>query len=312
MVGTIPTAPSATGASPKITAGNAPATASDAYGAASALYASGTTSANVLKGAAGDTPGARLNLAEFATRRLAALASSDDGSPATKAITSSGEACPGGGVLSVSVDDADASNGLSTGDSGSMTFVDCLFAGVSVNGRFSFGQVVVTGAAGAPSRSIGATFTFEGFRAASLSGATAVDGDMSVQAAVTQVAPIVLDMTVSGSRLSVTENAETGTLASYAARIVVDDTAGSYAYSVTGVVTGPGLPDALTLSTPTALTGRVGTFPSAGQLVATASDGSAVRITATSPTSVTVEIDGNGDGGFESSQPLTWAQLVAA
>src|SRR5690606_38354630 len=138
-----------------------------------------------------------------------------------------------------------------------------------------------------------------------------VHGDMSLQAAITNAAPFTYDLSITGRSLAVSAGSSQESLAAYSATIRVDATAGTYAYGVSGTITGSALPAAITIATPSPLTGTIGTYPTSGVVTATASDGSAARLMANSATNVTVDLDADGDGSFESSQTLTWAQLTA-
>lgn len=137
------------------------------------------------------------------------------------------------------------------------------------------------------------------------------NGDFSIQAAITNFAPYSLDLAVSGTKLVLAENNRTETLTQFSANIFIDITAGTYAYGVTGAISGTGLPDTITLATPRTLAGNIGSYPTTGTITATASDGTAARLTVNSVANVAVDLDGNADGVFESSQTMTWMQLAA-
>ena len=301
-------------ATSQLTATNAAPAAAQAYKAASALYSSGSTAAISIKDGSVQNTGIRFSLAEFATKRLIALTARPAATPqvSTKALASDSATCPGGGEFSVSRNDADNSGTLTTGDSGSFLFTNCVIYGVTLSGGFSFSGLVVTGSASTASQSVGATFVFTNFRGTQGADSATVDGDFSIQASVTNVGPQLLDVTVTGRNLTVSENASTASLSGFSARLLIDDTAGTFAYSVQGTAAGTGLPGPIALSNPTPLSGRIGTFPSAGVLLVRTTDSGSARVTANSSTNVTVELDANGDGAYEFSETRTWSQLVAA
>jgi hypothetical protein len=122
----------------------------------------------------------------------------------------------------------------------------------------------------------------------------------------------VVDVALAGSSLTVVENTRTRTLSGYSGQLRLDEGAGTFRYAVQGTVSGSGLPGAVAITTPTAFVGTIGTFPASGAMLLRAADGSAARVTATSPAAVTLEVDANADGAFESTRTLTWAQLVGA
>lgn len=298
------------GTSKQITTANGASTVNQAYSAADAIYSSGTAATSQVKAADSDSSGMRLNVAELGARRLFALAGTAAG-VSTKTVSSASEACASGGSVSATIDDADNSGSFTTGDTGSFAFANCVEDGVTLDGTFSFSKVLVTGSRFTASQSVGATFVFD-LRGSVQGESRAVTGDLSIQAAITNVAPFVLDISVTGASLTVTNNRYTSTLSNYSAHLVVNDTLGTYAYALSGIASGTGLPAPVTISTPTPLAGRIGTYPSSGRIQAVASDHTAARVTGTSATSVTVEVDGDGDGVFEDSKTMTWAQFVAA
>lgn len=301
----------------KINSDNAASVASRTYSVVEALYSSGINATAQVKSAdgssvGGPSNGVRLNLAEFATRRLLKLeAGHTSGEPVVaKAIVSGADSCAFGGSISAIVNDADNSDTLTSGDTGTITFTNCVDEdGIQWNGAFGFSNLSYTGSVAAPSRSVGVTFTFSNLRAAYEADSASVNGDLSVQAAITNFAPYSLDLTVAGTSLGVTENNWTETLTQYSARVFVDTSAGTYAYAVAGTVSGTDLPGAVTVDTPMTLAGSIGTYPTTGMVTARASDGTAARLVVNSATNVRIDVDANADGIFESSQTMTWTQL---
>lgn len=299
---------------PKMNSSNSVAVASRAYSVADALYSTGSAAASAMKSVGGSSNGVRLNLAEFAVRRLLNLGagSAGGGGIVGKAIVSDSGPCPLGGTISLTANDADDSGTLTSGDTGSITFTNCVDAdGVRYDGTFSFSNLSYTGSSVTPSQTLAATFTFSNFRATLNQDSASVNGDFTVQAAITNVTPYSLDLAVSGTKLVLAENNWTETLTQFSASVFIDITAGTYAYNIAGAISGTDLPDTITLATPRTLAGSIGSYPTMGAITATASDGTAARLTVNSAASVAVDLDGNADGVFESSQTMTWAQLAA-
>jgi hypothetical protein len=296
-----------------VTAANADATAAQAYRAASALYDSGSIAGSSVTGVVVTGGDVRFDLMKLASEQLLAFAARGPaaGRSVTGVVVSEVAPCPDGGQIAAVTDDADGNGELSTGDSGAFTFQGCVIAGTVINGSMSFGDVVLTGSDATPARSVGATVVFDGLTAQTGAELGTVDGDFTMQASRTNAAPVVLDVTVTGSRFDVSENARIASMSDFVATLRIDETAGTYVYGVTGTASGTGLPGAVALSTPTALAGTVGAFPSTGTLLARASNGTAVRITALSPTSASVGVDLDGDGAVDVESTRTWAQLAA-
>jgi hypothetical protein len=307
---------SGSGSSPAIDSSNSAVVASRVYSVAEVLYSTGESAAELVdvKSAEASSGAARFSLAELAVRKLLDLESAKAGGAraAAKAVQADAGSCTLGGSFSETWNDADDSGTLSTGDSASLTFIDCIEdAGLRLNGTMALSNVSITGSDSTPSRSVGATFGFDRFQMSFGEGAAAVHGDMSLQAAITSSAPYTYDLSINGQSLAVTEGSSQETLQAYNATVRIDATAGTYAYGIGGMISGTALPAAITVATPSLLEGTIGAHPSTGVVTATASDGTAARLTATSAAGVTVDLDADADGSFESSQTLTWAQLAA-
>jgi hypothetical protein len=310
--------PAASGTTPPaaatamISPGNASTVTSRALDLSEALQSSGSAIASQFKQAPSGGARAPLDLAGFATRQLLALTADDtDGGVAAKAFTVSSRACPSGGTAALRLDDVDNSRSITNGDGGAFVFTDCVIDGVTINGGFGFTNLSYTGTSSTPTRALAATFTFDDLRSTGRGSSTAATGDLTVTASLANGTPRVLDMSLSGTRLVVVDDGETNALAGYTARAVVDETAGTYATTLAGAATGPSLPGTVTVSTPSALTGRLGEDPSSGVLLATASDGTSARLTAVSSSTARVDVDGNADGTFETTSTMTWDELRA-
>lgn len=111
--------------------------------------------------------------------------------------------------------------------------------------------------------------------------------------------------------LAIVDGTESRTLSGYNGRLLTDDTRQTYSYTVSGSVSGSGIPGTLVLSTPVAISGAYAGDPTAGRLVLSGAGNASVSLTAAPPTGVVLALDVNGDGTAEAQQTLTWAQLDA-
>ncbi|MFA7504207.1 MAG: hypothetical protein WCZ28_05875 [Burkholderiaceae bacterium] len=304
------------GSSSAINSGNSTVVASRAYAVASVLYSTGENATQLVdvKSASTTSRDAQFNLAEFALHKVLDFDAADRSSAklAGKAVQTHADACSLAGSFTETWNDADNNDILSSGDTASITFTNCVDEpGIRLNGTISLSNLSITGSAATPSRSVGATFLFESLQLSVDDASATVHGDMALQAALTNFAPFTYDISINGKNLAVTEGSWQEALTAYKANVFIDFTSGRYAYGVAGTVSGTGFPTAITMATPRTLTGNIGAYPTTGVTIASAADGTAARLTVNSATNVTIDLDADADGTFESSETMTWAQLTA-
>ena len=304
------------GGAAAINSSNGTAVASRVYSVANVLYSTGENAAQVVDVKSAGTPSrdVQFNLAEFALRKVLDFEADRKAGAklAGKAVETYADTCSLGGSFSEVWNDADNSGSLSTGDTASITFTNCTEElGIRLNGTMSLSNLLATGSSVTPSRSVGATFNFVNLQMSVDDASATVHGDMALQAAITNFAPYTYDLSINGKNLAVADGSWQEALASYSASVFIDFTAGTYAYGVAGTVSGTAFPVAITMGTPRTLAGNIGAYPTTGVTTATASDGTAARLTVNSATSVSIDLDADADGIFESSETMTWAQLTA-
>jgi hypothetical protein len=291
-----------------ITEANAQAVIADAYRAASALYDVVFDGASLLvTGVVTEGAKVSFNLTTFSTKTLFALAAkpASAGALVTGVVITDTEPCSGGGSLSYTVDFVD-DNTLSPGDSGRFSFTNCVESGVALNGTLSF---VVLAASG--TTSFRASFTYSNLRIALDGDEFSIDGGMTIQAAVSYVPRTTYDISATGSLLTVTSQNESQSLAGFESTLRLDEGTNTFVYTFQGNMSGTGLPGTVAVTTPTAFSGINGNYPGAGTMVVRAANGSAARLSAVSTTSVSIGIDADGNGTYELSVPMTWAELDA-
>lgn len=293
-----------------VSSGNADAVALQVYGIANGLYGSGSPAAVAIKSLDATPPAipAIPGVADFTIRRLLALR----GAPrevVTKGSQTASQYCGAGGTMAVSIVDADNDGELSSGDSGTLVFSDCKEAGLTVSGTIDFSGLSVTGSAATPTVSVGARFVYRPLSLGNGEETVSVEGGLSLQATIANTAPYTFDLAGAGTALTVRAGGRSMTLSDFSSSARLDSGEGTYAYATQGVLRLDAQGASVTVSSPTPLSGKSGGLPSAGVMVARASDGSATRLTVASPAGVTVETDVDGDGTWEQSQALTWVQF---
>lgn len=302
-----PTTPATVPTTPlTLSASNADTAAARGYEAATGLFDASGSAAGQLKSTAGASvfDPTRFVLAHLRTRADAA-----SGGATGKAVQTLSDACPGGGGIRVTAEDRNGNGQTDAGDSASFTFTDCVSDGVRVSGSMAFAFQSYSSTAAADT--VAVTVTFSALTAVDASGAATLSGDMTLSARIAKVAPLTSDVTLSGTSLTATEGGQTRTITGYSGRVTLDDTAGTYSYTVSGTASGTGIDGYLAVSTPTPIAGRQGATPTAGVLLLSGANQGAVRITVDAPTGVRVDLDANGDGAVDSTKSLTWAQFDA-
>lgn len=310
-------APAAAPAPASISSANANTVAARGYETASALFDASTGATAQLK--SGDVPanGPTRDLIRFSLAQVQAVVAGREGagpaiknSPMTaKATTTESVQCPSGGSISASLVDQNGNGEVDPGDSATVSFNACVADGETVSGAMAFTIQSYTSTPAADSAR--AVFTFRDLRSVSGGAVSSVNGDMTLAATISKVSPFTSDVTISGSNLAIVDGTESRTLSGYSGRLLTDDTRRTYSYSVSGSVSGSGIPGTLVLSTPTAISGGYAGDPTAGKLVMSGAGNASVSLTAAPPTGVVLALDANGDGTAEAQQTLTWAQLDA-
>jgi hypothetical protein len=219
------------------------------------------------------------------------------------------EACPYGGTINATENDANNNDELDAGDSASISFANCAISSTErVSGNMSFvvnsftdgfysaadisltlnnfsvvsGNTSATGAGDMRLRfqesSTNTTYTIS---SSSLRSTTSVSG-VTKNTNMTGVSMTLNDSNTSNDQLTF---AATLALSSFGNQLVV-----------------------LTTTSPW-LTRNGTSYPYAGQMLIAGQAGSKIRITAVSSSNVRLELDGTGDGVYEESKVVTWASL---
>lgn len=300
-----PTA-AATPAPMAIVASNADTVAARGYEATTGLYDASSSATGQLKSVDG---AGRFDVATFVLGHLRTpFATSGDGAT-LKAVQSATQNCPGGGSARITLDDRNNNGQADAGDTAAFVFANCVVDGARASGSMAF--VFQSYASTATSETTQVAVTFTALTVVDASGTNAVDGDLTMLARVSLVAPLTSAVTLSGARLTVTEGGLSRTLTDYSGTLALDATAGTYAYTVSGTIAGGGLSGSLSVTTPTRIAGRIGSDPTEGVMLLTGANKSTVRVTVAPPSGVTLAIDANGDGTADSTKALTWAQFAA-
>ena len=234
------------------------------------------------------------------------------------AVTTQTTACAVSGTLTISVNDADNSGTLNGGDSIGFAFAACKpTATEMINGSMTL--TVTTASANA----VAGALSFAAL------GATGPDGSFSINGSVslsyTEVGTLATyQMVIGAGGLSTAvvtpQYSDTLTLGGGFEQTVTYDSAalppgstvaGLGTARVNGTISATSLGGTVTLATTAPFQQyEIDAYPRAGQLRASGANGSAVRLTALSATTVRIELDANGDGTYEQSREVPWAALI--
>jgi len=184
--------------------------------------------------------------------------------------------------------------------SGSISFSDCEFFFneqlSTFNGSISVRQVNITTVA------ITLDLTVD-----SPGDTTSIVGTMNLQ--IRQVGANSLQTIVSGSKLTITSGAESGSIENFRFAETIDFGTGAFSATQSGTIRDNVLGGTVNFSTPTPLTGMGTDIPTAGVVLIEGSDGSKITITVMG-VDVLVETDVDGDGTPEDSFTTTWGDLI--
>jgi hypothetical protein len=231
---------------------------------------------------------------------------------ATGAVTTTTEACAGGGSLTV-VDNDLNGNGLpDAGDSVALTATNCVFEGSTLNGGLTLAVTSFSGNANAPPFSAAFALTFVNLTARSATASSTGNGTMALSLNATTTSNHTVTLKAPQFSTTSTYGGATysRTLENYT--VVVDETAASSRTTATGTLTSSAFESkTVTIATPVPFV-RVfpQTRPSSGQATATGANGGVVRITAISNTQVKIELDADANGTFETSVIKLWSELI--
>jgi hypothetical protein len=247
----------------------------------------------------------------FGSRHSASIASATR--PA--APSSSTAPCSVSGSITTTVNDADNSQSLSSGDALTLTFNQCRESSTdAVNGGMTFSIGTVTSAL-ASNLQFSGSLAFVQLSASSGTQLDNIQGSVGVAAAITSTS-FQIELTVGANALTVTSSAP-----GYLDTIVYEPGMQLTVTATDGAVTQTDV----TLNgsfTASSIGGRVvvatvlpvrqlGTDanPSSGQVIVTGASGTHLRVTALNATSVQLELDANGDGTYERSGVVAWDSI---
>lgn len=217
----------------------------------------------------------------------------------TGAVIQETLSCTGGGTVSASVDDADDSQSLSSGDTARARFINCSEDGMTINGSLT---ITVNSFSGNmfSSGSANLSMSFNNLTA----GSDAIDGSLNL---------VINQTNQSTSTVSLTMPNITFTTGGYSLtyndmNLTASTNGSTTSLTMTGNVSSGRYGGSVDVSTPAALTidssNRV-----TGNILMTGNNGTKVRIMGQGTTSILIEADTTGNGTYNTNTLVTLASL---
>lgn len=306
--------PTAGPAMVSVSAANATAAAGAVFDANQMLAQPGPA-AGVVTGASVSVTGKGFSLADLARNELLkfALGQAAGTVVATGAQIVGTKICSGGGSALVTLNDNDGNANISTGDTATLVFTNCVEAGATMNGSVGLTNVSVTGdpnmATG--TLSLGSTFTLNNFSVVDGADTFTTNGAFNLTISLDQ-AHVNATTAISGTSLGIVRNGVNLTLTDFSATLTDNLSTDAFTYQSKGTVNSSRLNGAVTFDTLTPFHGTGSDFPSGGVFKAVGANGTSVTLTTVDNTRVTLGIDANGDGQVDSTLDRTWAEIDAA
>ncbi len=218
----------------------------------------------------------------------------------------------GKGSVSVAFIDADNSGTVSTGDSFTLTFTNCLenTLQTTLGGAMVLSNLNVTGDPKMPGSawSISASFSFNALTYSDPSLTESISGGLAFSISTTDSA--VFTGTIDVTSLSGQFNGETETLSNISYTFSSDDNTLVYTLATTGGKYGSSLlGGSVSIETITHLSGTDPNNPDTGVMKFVGANNTSITLTALDSINVQLDVDTDGDGATDQTIATTWAAL---
>lgn len=224
--------------------------------------------------------------------------------------------CSGGGRVDATLNDANGNQMLDAGESATLVAVDCVEADTTINGTLGFDVRSLSGDLNGTVYTASVGITLSSFSVASGAGNASGSGTMAIDISSTGVNARTLSLSVNA--LTVTGSfggiSDSVSMSNYVLSQTVTPQGSGYlsSNSVSGHVASTALGGkSVVLSTISPLAQYSSdAYPASGQLLATGLNNSKVRLTAQNASQALLELDGDGDGSYETSVVRAWSTLL--
>lgn len=295
-----------------VTAANASQVASTSYEASSALQGAGSGGVGALTGAVVQTSATRVDLMGAIVSQIGNIEPLLSAAPVpavTGAQVSASVSCTNGGTVSLSLNDVNNDQQLSTGETASISFSACDEGGILLNGSLGLTNVTVTGDIATPlaAYSLQVTVTASGFTAVENGQTAGLNGGFVLSQSTSD--GVSFSSSISGTSMQVTEAGVTVTLTNFQSDGTSNDSTGAFRLSTNATVSSSVLGGSVTIVTDTPFQGTAPDYPSSGQATITGANGTTVTLIALDSVNVRLQINSDGVPGVDQTIDTTWAAL---
>jgi len=289
---------------------NAEAVAAASYKTTAGLEGSGSGTTGFLTGAVTQTASPGINLIDVMISQFKTIpqrASVNASGSLTGVVVSETIACAISGSMTITFDDADNDQQLSTGDSMSFSANDCKEDGMIMSGGVSMNNVSVSGDPLSAPHSMQLSIQANNFTVTEGVESIALNGGMTMAESTND--GILFTHSITGSSIQVTEGGVSAGLSNFSIEATEDDNTLAYTLDLNATVSSPELGGSVTIVTDTVFAGIEPNEPSSGQASITGANNSRVTLIAMGADNVRLEIDEDGNGTAETFVDTTWSAL---
>jgi len=292
-----------------VSAANAEQVASVTLDASTGLTGNTAGAIGLVPAAVGHVQSVKINATETIielVKKAPDLVPGDSSGVTPAAVQSFAQNC-NSGTMSVSFNDADNNQTLSTGDTISVTANNCDFGGTTMNGRLSISDVVVSGDEFTPPYSMQFTLQATSFSVSSGGETVVLNGSGTISESSND--GINFTSAFSSNGVQVAAGGESLILTNYNIQETENQATGEYSISINGTISSSGLGGSVTVTTDVALTGVGASDADAGQITCVGEGNTSVTLIAVDSLSVRLEVDENGDGIVDQALSAAWSDL---
>jgi len=234
---------------------------------------------------------------------------------ATGAATTETQVCSGGGSLSSTINDVAGNQMVDAGDSASVVASNCVEFGATINGAMSIEFRAVSGNFDGDVYSATVVMTLSNLQASTGAGQVSGNGSITLALVGSGFNTGSLDMTITSLTM-------TGQVAGVNETLTLQDwrIVSNFSPSGAGIITRTTVngtlisaalaPQSVTVATVTPFVqSGSSAYPASGQFIASGANGSKLRVTAQSATTVLIELDADGNNVYEASRTRLWSDL---
>lgn len=292
-----------------ISAANAPQVAAAAYKTTAGLEGGGSGATGFLTGAVTQTSAGSIDVLDVLLSQVKMapqLASSHAPTSLTGVVVSETVPCTSGS-MTITLNDSDNNQQLSTGDSFSFTANNCSQEGMSTNGSVTIDNVFVSGNILSPPYSMQLRIQANNYTISEGVESVGLNGSMTLAESTTD--GVLFTHSITGSSIQVTEGSEIASLSSFNIEASEDNNTLAYTLNLNATVNSPELGGYVTIVTGGVFQGFGQDYPSSGEATITGANDGRITLIALNSLDVRLEIDEDGDGAAETVIDTTWAAL---